>query len=89
MEVEVFLPETLRGTVIPATAIVDDGGVPVVYVQQDGEGFTRHEIVVRAREGNRFLVEGLGAGQRLVTVGGPAIRRATMVSSGVGEGHVH
>jgi RND family efflux transporter MFP subunit len=89
VEVEVFLPETLQGIVIPASAVVDDGGVPVVYVQQDGEGFTRQEIAVRAREGGRLLVEGLEAEQRLVTEGGAAIRRATLVSSGVGEGHVH
>jgi RND family efflux transporter MFP subunit len=89
VEAEVFLPETQHGVVIPTSAVVDDGGIPVVYVQLDGEGFLRQEIVIRAREGNSLLVEGLAHGQRLVTVGGAAIRRSTLVSSGVGEGHVH
>ena len=89
LEVEVLLPNTQRGIVIPASAVVDDGGVPVVYVQLDGEGFARQEIKVRAREGSSLLVDGLEVYQRLVSVGGAAIRRSTLVSSGVGEGHVH
>jgi RND family efflux transporter MFP subunit len=89
VEAEVFLPETQHGIVIPTSAVVDDGGIPVVYVQLDGEGFVRQEIGVRTREGSSLLVDGLALGQRLVTVGGAAIRRSTLVSSGVGEGHVH
>ena len=89
VEAEVFLPETQHGIVIPTAAVVDDGGIPVVYVQLDGEGFVRQEITVRAREGSSLLVDGLALGRRLVTVGGAAIRRSTLVSSGVGEGHVH
>jgi RND family efflux transporter MFP subunit len=89
VEVEVFMPKTERGVVIPTSAVVDDGGVPVVYLQLDGEGFLRQEIDVRARQGTSLLVDGLAPGQRLVTAGGAAIRRSTLVSSGVGEGHVH
>lgn len=89
VEAEVFLPETQHGIVIPTSAVVDDGGAPVVYVQVDGEGFVRQEIRLRGREGSSLLVDGLDVGQRLVTIGGAAIRRSTLVSSGVGEGHVH
>ncbi len=89
VEAEVFLPKTEHGIVIPTSAVVDDGGVSVVYIQLDGESFIRREIEVRAREGSSLLVDGLTIGQRLVTVGGSAIRRSTLVSSGVGEGHVH
>lgn len=89
VEAEVFLPETQHGVVIPTSAVVDDGGIPVAYVQADGEGFVRHEVQVQMRQGNSLLVDGLAPGQRLVTLGGAAIRRATLVSSGVGEGHVH
>jgi cobalt-zinc-cadmium efflux system membrane fusion protein len=89
VEAEVFLPETREGIVIPTSAVVDDGGIPVVYVQLDGEGFLRREVAIQAREGSSLLVDGLAPDQRLVTVGGAAIRRSTLVSSGVGEGHVH
>ena len=89
VEAEVFLPQTQQGIVIPTSAVVDDGGIPIVYVQLDGEGFVRQEIGLRTREGSSLLVDGIAAGARLVTVGGAAIRRSTLVSSGVGEGHVH
>jgi len=89
VEAEVTLPETRSGVVIPSSALVDDGGTPVVYVQLDGEGFLRREVHVEARQGTSLLVRGIAAGERVVTVGGPAIRRATLVASGVGHGHVH
>lgn len=89
VEAEVLLVGEIRGVVVPASAIVDDGGVPIVYLQTEGEAFTRHEIHVAARQGDVALVEGLEPGERLVTRGGAAIRRASMLSSGPVEGHVH
>lgn len=70
-------------------AVVDDGGVSVVYLQLSGERFARQEVEVVARQGDRILVDGLVPGQRLVTRGGEAIRRAGLMSSGAAEGHVH
>ena len=89
VEVEVALPETRPGIVIPASAIVDDGGVPVIFAQHDGEGFLRREVEVEAREGERVVVRGVQEGERVVTLGGSAIRRATLISSGASHGHVH
>ncbi len=77
------------GIAIPSTSVVDDGGVPVVYLQLAGESFVRQQITVLSQEGDRMLVEGLVAGQRLVTRGGDAIRRASLMSSGDAQGHVH
>jgi membrane fusion protein, heavy metal efflux system len=77
------------GIAIPSTAVVDDGGVAVVYLQLAGESFVRQQITVLSQEGDRMLVEGLVAGQRLVTRGGDAIRRASLMSSGAAQGHVH
>jgi membrane fusion protein, heavy metal efflux system len=77
------------GIVIPTTAVIDDGGTPVVYLQLGGERFVRQEVSVLARQGDMMLVDHLVAGQRLVTRGGDAIRRATLLSSGAAEGHVH
>jgi len=89
VEAEVLLGGRIPGVVVPASAIVDDGGVPVVYLQTEGESFTRHEVHVVARQGDAALVDGLEPGERLVTRGGAAIRRASMLSSGPVEGHVH
>ena len=49
----------------------------------------REEVEVLSRQGGMALVEGLEPGARLVERGGNAIRRATLVSQDVGEGHVH
>jgi multidrug efflux pump subunit AcrA (membrane-fusion protein) len=89
VEAEVLLGGEQEGIVVPTRALVDDGGVMVVYLQQSGESFARQEVEVMARQGDLALVEGLVPGQRLVTRGGDAIRRAGLVSSGPPQGHVH
>jgi len=90
VEAEVLLAEAHEGVVIPASAIVDDAGVPTAFVQLDGETFERRELTIEGREGDQYLVEGVQIDERLVTVGGAAIRRASLISSGGAEhGHVH
>lgn len=86
---EILLAGSRDGIVVPAEAIVDDAGVPVVYVQAGGESFLRREVRVLARQGERALVEGVGPADRIVTRGAAAIRRAAQMSSGAVEGHVH
>jgi cobalt-zinc-cadmium efflux system membrane fusion protein len=89
VEAEVLLPQDLSGIVIPASSLVDDSGVEVVYVQLGGESFDRREVRVEARQGPRALVRGLRAGERIVTKGGNAVRRSSLLGSGAVEGHVH
>ena len=86
---EILLAGERSGTVVPSTALVDDGGVPVVYLHTQGESFARIEVEIVGRQGGRALVEGIPSGARVVDRGGNAIRRATLVSKDVGEGHVH
>ena len=88
-EAEIALPGEQRGVVVPATALVDDGGVTVAYVQLEGESFARREVRLRSRQGDAVAIEGVRAGERLVTQGGQAIRRASLLSTGAPEGHVH
>jgi membrane fusion protein, heavy metal efflux system len=89
VEAEVLLPQDLSGIVIPASSLVDDSGVEVVYVQLSGESFDRREVRVEARQGPRALVRGIMPGERIVTKGGNAIRRSSLLGSGAVEGHVH
>lgn len=89
VEAEVLVSGTRTGVVVPSAAVVDDSGASVVYVQLDGEGFSRQAIEVLGREGGLLLVKGISVGDRIVTKGGAAIRRATMVNAGVGHGHAH
>lgn len=89
VEVEFAAGAARRGMVVPAGAVIDDAGVAIVYLQVSGEALQRREVRVLGRAGGRLLIAGVAAGERLVTVGGAAVRRASLVDSGVGEGHVH
>jgi membrane fusion protein, heavy metal efflux system len=89
VEAEVLLPGVRRGIVIPDSAVVDDGGTAIVYVQIEGESFSRRPVQVLERQGQRLLVDNVKAGERLVTKGAAAIRRASLLSTGAPEGHVH
>lgn len=89
MEAQILSAEPRAGIVIPSSALVDDGGVAVVYLQLSGESFVRQEVSVLERQGDRILVDHLVPGQRLVTRGGDAIRRSSLMASGEVHGHVH
>jgi len=89
VQAQILLSAARPGVVIPSSARVDDGGVPVVYLQLTGESFARQEIQVLERLGDRLLVDGLVPGQRLVTRGGDAVRRSSLLASGQSPGHVH
>ena len=86
---QILLPGTIEGIVLPDSAVIDDAGESVVYVQLDGESFSRREVEVRHRQGEFLLVEGVLPGERVVTLGGAAIRRASLMASGQAQGHVH
>ena len=86
---QILLPGEIEGLLLPDSAVVDDAGVPVVYVQLTGESFSRREVGVRHRQGDLVLVDGILPGERVVTLGGASIRRASLLASGSVEGHVH
>lgn len=86
---QILLPGEVDGMLLPDSAVVDDAGVPVVYVQLDGETFGRRLVGVEHRQADLVLVDGVVPGERVVTVGGAAIRRASLLASGSVEGHVH
>jgi multidrug efflux pump subunit AcrA (membrane-fusion protein) len=89
VEADLLLPTQGSGVVVPVSALVQDGGATVVYVQVEGESFARRDVRVLARRGAEALVEGLRPRERIVTVGGAAVRRSSLLSSGAPEGHVH
>lgn len=89
LEAEIVLSGERRGVVVPLSAILDDSGASVAYVQLDGEAFARREVRVLRRLGTEALVEGLRPGERLVLQGAGAIRRSSLLSAGAPEGHVH
>ena len=89
LDAQILSGSDLEGIVIPSSALVDDGGVTVVYLQLSGEAFARNEVQVLDRQGDRVRVGRLQPGQRLVHRGGEAIRRSSLMASGSAHGHVH
>ena len=76
---------------VPADAIVDDGGQPIVFVQTGGESFERRPVRLGGpREGGFVhIVKGLEAGERIVTRGAHLVRLAALSPQTPGHGHVH
>jgi membrane fusion protein, heavy metal efflux system len=89
VEAELILGGERRGVVVPVSALLDDSGTTVAYVQVEGESFARREVRILGRLGSEVLVEGLRPGERLVIRGGGAVRRSSLLSAGAPEGHVH
>jgi RND family efflux transporter MFP subunit len=76
--------------VVPATAIVDDAGRPIVFVQLEGETFERRAVTLGARSGDLVqIAEGVSPGDRVVTKGAYLVRLASLSTSVPAHGHVH
>jgi cobalt-zinc-cadmium efflux system membrane fusion protein len=76
--------------VVPAAAIVDDAGRPIVFVQREGETFERRAVTLGPRSGDVVQVtEGVKPGDRVVTKGAYLVRLASLSTSVPAHGHVH
>jgi RND family efflux transporter MFP subunit len=76
--------------VVPASAIVDDAGRPIVFVQREGETFERRAVTLGPRSGDIIQVlDGVKPGERVVTKGAYLIRLAALSTSVPAHGHVH
>lgn len=79
-----------RGLAIPESAILDEGGKPVAYVQVDGERFERRALTLGVRSmGWAFVREGVTAGERVVTRGAYEIKLTAASGAIPQHGHVH
>lgn len=82
--------ETASRPVVPTEAVVDDAGRPIVFVQTGGESFERRAVTLGERSGQVVQVlEGVTAGDRVVTTGAYLIRLASLSSQVPAHGHVH
>ena len=78
------------GATVPDSAMVDDGGQPVVFVQVGGESFERRAVRVGSREsGHVQVLDGVSVGERVVTRGAPLIRLAALSPQVPAHGHIH
>ena len=75
---------------VPVSAVVDDGGMPVVFVQLEGEAFARRPVKLGVVEGDYVQVlEGVKTGERVVSRGAYLIRLSALSNQIPAHGHVH
>jgi membrane fusion protein, heavy metal efflux system len=82
--------EKVRGPAIPLSAIVDDKGVSVAFVQAEGETFERREPELGIRsDGYAEVKSGLKVGERVVTKGAYRVHLGSLSSQLPVHGHAH
>ena len=85
-----LMDATAPRPVIPAAAVVDDAGRPIVFVQREGETFERRAVTLGPRSGDLVqITEGVKPGDRVVTKGAYLVRLASLSTSVPAHGHVH
>ena len=90
VSVRLLSRQSQESPVIPVTALVDDDGRPVIYLQRGGESFERRPVTLGNRQDNRVqITAGLSAGERVVTRGAFLIRLASKSTEGAAHGHAH
>jgi len=79
-----------QGVVIPSSAIVEEDGRPVAYVQPEGERFERRGLTIGGSENGMTLVlSGIEAGERVVTGAPYQVRLASLSTAAPTHGHEH
>jgi RND family efflux transporter MFP subunit len=87
---QVFAGAARESVAIPASAVLDEGGIAVVFVMSGGESFERRPVRLGARDGDWVeVVEGLEPGQRVVSRGAYLVKLAAANTAQIGHGHAH
>ena len=85
-----LMENTARHVVIPVSAVVDDAGRPIVFIQTGGESFERRPVTLGMRDASLVQVlEGVKASERVVTKGAHLVRLASLSTQVPAHGHVH
>lgn len=86
----VYTGEIREALSVPASAVIDDGGQRVVYVQRGGESFSRVPVNAGLRDGDRLEIRsGLSGSERVVSRGALLVRLAAATPEAMGHGHAH
>lgn len=90
VQVAIETGRALDGVRIPSSAVLDEDGSPIVFIQSEGETFEKRAIEVEASAGEWTLVRsGITAGERVVTGAAYQVRLASLSTSVPAEGHAH
>jgi RND family efflux transporter MFP subunit len=75
---------------VPDSALVDEDGLFVAFVQVSGETFRKRDLAIGIRDsGFVQVMDGLSPGERVVTRGAYAVRLASVSTSLPAHGHSH
>jgi RND family efflux transporter MFP subunit len=86
----VYTGEEQEVLAVPRGAVVNDAGSDVVYVQRSGERFERRLVRTGLHDGEHVAVlEGLAAGERVVSRGAYLVHLAAGTPADAGHGHPH
>ena len=78
------------GVIIPVSAVLDEDGRTIVYVQPEGETFEKREVRLGGEQGGVVLVlDGVKAGERVVTGAAYQVRLASLSTAVPSQGHEH
>ena len=90
VRLRLFVGEAKAHAAVPESAIVEDAGRPVVFVQTGGESFERRAVRLGDHEGGYVhALEGVEPGERVVSSGAYLLRLAAMSTQIPSHGHVH
>jgi RND family efflux transporter MFP subunit len=90
VQAQVFSGGARDAVAIPASSVLDEGGLSVVFVQLSGESFERRQVRLGAREGDWVeVLDGLTPGQRVVSRGAYLVKLAGTGTAQIGHGHAH
>jgi membrane fusion protein, heavy metal efflux system len=90
VSVRLFTSASVMAPAVRESALVDDAGRPVVFVQLAGEAFARRPVTLGNRQGEYVQVtSGVKPGERVVVKGAYLIRLSAMSSQIPAHGHVH
>lgn len=85
-----FAGDAVEAPSLPVTALVEADGRSLVYVQGGGESFQERQVETGNQQGQDIqIVQGLRAGERVVTRGAYLVRLASMTGETPAHGHVH
>jgi RND family efflux transporter MFP subunit len=88
--VQVHTGGSAQGVVIPASAVLDEDGRAIVYVQAEGETFEKRMVRIGGQERDHVLIlDGVKPGDRVVTGAAYQVRLASLSTAVPAHGHEH
>lgn len=86
----VFHGDAAPTLAVPRSALIDDGGQAVLYVQTGGESFARRTVTLGIQDGVWVeILQGVAPGERVVSEGAYFVKLAAAGGDEIGHGHAH